>query len=206
MVFDPDQANQHTLNILLKIANMPDRDIQLTMDVPSLNEGGKLPVLDLNVWIKDNIVHHSVYSKPMASPLAIMYKSALPAKQKRESLLQEGLRRLRNLDPQTPAIERETILSQFIAKLLWSGYDHKFRHQLLEGILKRSDEIEKEIFRGDRIRYRSRTQSLSQKKQSTGKYPNTWFLRGDIQNTLKVQCTPYSHLKQNIVAEIQNWC
>ena len=151
-----------------------------------MNEGGKLPVLDLKVWIKDNIVCHSFYSKPMASPFAIMYKSALPAKQKRESLLQEGLRRLRNLDPQTPAIERETILSQFMAKLLWSGYDQKFRHQLLEGILKRSEEIEKEISTGDRIRYRSRTQILSQNKQSAGKLPNTWFLRGNIQNILKV--------------------
>ena len=98
MVFDLDKANsevnadQHTFNILLKIANMLDSDIQLTMDVPSLNEGGKLPVLDLNVWIKDNIVRHSFYSKLMASPLAIMYKSALPAKQKRESLLQEEFR------------------------------------------------------------------------------------------------------------------
>ena len=104
MIFDPDKANtqlnpdQYTFEILLKIANTLDSDIQLTMDVPSQNEGGKMPVLDLNVWVSQNVVRHSFYSKPMASPLAIMYKSALPAKSKRVSLLQEGLRRLRNLD------------------------------------------------------------------------------------------------------------
>ena len=137
--------DQYTFEVLLKIANTLDSDIQLTMDVPSQNEGGKMPVLDLNVWVSQNVARHSFYSKPMASPLAIMYKSAPPAKSKRVSILQEGLRRLRNLDPLATDVEKQEILSQFMAKLLWSGYDHKFRHQLLEGILKRSDEIEKEI-------------------------------------------------------------
>ena len=67
---------------MLKIANELDDDNQLTMDVPSLNESGKLPVLDLKVWVEENIVRHSFYSKPMASPPAIIYKSALPAKLK----------------------------------------------------------------------------------------------------------------------------
>ena len=202
MIFDPDKANtqlnpdQYTFEILLKIANTLDSDIQLTMDVPSQNEGGKMPVLDLNVWVSQNVVRHSFYSKPMASPLAIMYKSALSAKSKCVSLLQEGLRRLRNLDSLATDMEKQEILSQFMAKLLWSGYDHKFRHQLLEGILKRANEIEKEISDGDRVRYRSRGQILSQKKQSIGKHTSTWFLRGDVQNTFKVQATPNSRLKE----------
>lgn len=65
----------------------------------------------------------------------------------------------------------------------------------MDRILKRADEIEIEITNGDRIRYRTRDQILAQKKQKLGKYPNTWFLRGDIQNTFKVQGTPNSRLK-----------
>ena len=45
------------------------------------------------------------------------------------------------------------------------------------------------------IRYRSRKQITDQKKLRLGKYANTWFLRGDTVNTLKIQPTPNSGLK-----------
>ena len=43
-----------------------------------------------------------------------------------------------------------------------------------------------EIQLGERIDSRYRNQIMAMKKTSLSKFPNTWLLREDIQNTLKV--------------------
>ena len=56
------------------------------------------------------------------------------------------------------------------------------------------------------MKYRFRKQILDQKAQRLGKYSNTWFLKGIIQNTFKVQATPDSALmgalKKSLSTEI----
>ena len=51
---------------------------------------------------------------------------------------------------------------------------------------------------GSRIRFRYREQIAEQKESRYGKYPDTWFLRGEVQNTLKVQSTPNSALLKDL--------
>ena len=105
-------------------------------NMKSLNEGGKLPVLDLEIEVNpEGQIVHRFYSKPMASPYSILYNSALPAKTKRESLLQEGLRRLRNMGQGVPQTEINDCLSKFINRLRISGYNESYRFQLLSGII-----------------------------------------------------------------------
>ena len=58
--------------------------------------------------------------------------------------------------------------------------------------MKREKEIEKEILEGRRIRFRNREQITTQKEKSMVKHPDTWFLRGEFQNTLKVNSL-YKH-------------
>ena len=134
----------------------------------------------------------------MSSPLVNMYRSAVSAKTKRDSLLMEGIRRLRNISTGVSEIERRNILGRFMNTLRLSGYNSKYRSELLRGILKRDREIQTEIDSGKRVRYRSRQQIVDQKSQQLGKYANTWFLRGDVTNTLKVQYVPGSVLKTKI--------
>ena len=123
-----------------------------------------------------------------------MYKSAIPTKTKRDSLLQEGIRRLRYMSDEISDVEKRNIMSKFANSLRISGYDHQYCYQLMKGIWNRQAEIDQEIASGSRIQYRSRKQILNQKAQRLGKYENTWFLRGAIQNTFKVQTTPDSAL------------
>ena len=91
MVFDPNLAivetedDARTFEILRTIANSIDPDIQMTSEVPSDFPDRRLPVLDLALFIKDNQVHHSFYSKPMATPYVNLHRSALSAKTKRDS-------------------------------------------------------------------------------------------------------------------------
>ena len=56
---DPDQvahdldiaADVRTMRVLVDIANSLDEDIQFTFDTPSMNANGKLPCLDLQLWL-----------------------------------------------------------------------------------------------------------------------------------------------------------
>ena len=107
-------ANQHTFSQLQLIANSLDRDIQMTVDMPSLNESGRLPVLDLGLRVVNNKIETSFFSKPMSSPFQIHFKSAMAMRTKRETLLQEGLWRLRNQGPQADQLENRNLMSSFM--------------------------------------------------------------------------------------------
>ena len=186
--------DQHTFQQLQAVANSLDKDIQMTIDTPSSNGEGRLPVLDLELWIEQDQIKHTFYQKPMSSPYQIHFRSALARKSKRETLLQEGIRRLRNMGPDVSDLEKQTVMSKYMNSLRISGYDQSYRYLLLKGILNLNVRQEGEIVEGKRSRYRSRDEILSDKEKKFGKFPATWFLRGEIQNTLKVQATPDSGL------------
>ena len=73
-----------TAEVMVKIANSLDANIQFTWDVPSKNTNGRMPVLDLVVWIQETDGHkqimHSFYKKEVASKYTILKRSALSYK------------------------------------------------------------------------------------------------------------------------------
>ena len=101
-----------------------------------------------------------------------MYRSAVSSQTKRNSLLPEGLRRLRNIFKGSDPNVRIEALTRFMWTLMVSGYDHKYRLTLLQGILKREKEIETEIKNGTRVRFRDRSMITSMKAEKLGRYPD----------------------------------
>ena len=99
--------------------------------------------------------------------------------------------------------ERISIFTEFANALRISGYDQKFRSEIIGGVFKRIKEIEHEIEQGQRQRYRNREEIESAKAKRLGKHLNTWFLDGITVNTLKVMATPKSGLK-NVIQKSQN--
>ena len=54
------------MKIVNEIANSIEDMIQLTTDFPSKYEDGKVPMLDLKVWMnKNNNIFYNFYEKPM---------------------------------------------------------------------------------------------------------------------------------------------
>ena len=51
--------DQRTFEVLKDIANEIDPSIQMEYDIPSLHHNGKLPVLDLEVWMEKTYVSTS---------------------------------------------------------------------------------------------------------------------------------------------------
>ena len=94
-------VDQHTFLILTEIGNTIDSNIQLEYDVPSLHTKGKLPILDLEVWLEGDRIRHGFYRKDIATKYVIHARTALGNSTKHNSLFQKGLRRVRNSDPWT---------------------------------------------------------------------------------------------------------
>ena len=90
--------------------------IQLTSDCPSTsNPSGFMPLLDIEVQVKDNKLLHVLYKKAVSNPLLISKNSAMPFRVSGSQATQEILE----------------ILSEFSHKLMLSGWDAKSRYDFI---------------------------------------------------------------------------
>ena len=55
-----------------------------------------MPLLDLCVRIEDNTIVYKFYKKAVSNPVLMRQDSAMPDRIKRNAVVQEGIRRLRN--------------------------------------------------------------------------------------------------------------
>ena len=172
-----------TMEVLAEGANSIDRNIRFTWDVPSLNDDGMLPILDVKVWVDQGAVRHTFYKKQCSSIITIHQRSAISAREKRNTLFQEGVRRLTAMDTSTSVEERNLVLEDFMDTLRQSEYDHKYRHDILRGVLQHWVLMQESTG----PRYRSREEIVRDKEQRTGQFKNTWFLRGEVTTNLGVQ-------------------
>ena len=86
-----------TMNELRKIANTVFECVQFTTDCPSNHVEGKVPVLDLQLYVGDDgLVKHEFYKKPCFNKFAIPNQSAHSKRMKMSVIVEEGLRRLQN--------------------------------------------------------------------------------------------------------------
>ena len=101
------EADFRTMREVVKMGNSLDKTIQLTGDCPSANMNGKMPLLNLQVWVEDNKVLYENYRKPVANELLMLEMSAMPAGMKRTVLTQEVIRIRRNIHPGLPWEEED---------------------------------------------------------------------------------------------------
>ena len=88
---DIDASDVRTTRILNQIANTLENDIQLTFDAPSLHPDGKMPVLDMKIWVEENRIKYTFYNKEVASKFTIMKRSAIPDSTKKHTCFMEAL-------------------------------------------------------------------------------------------------------------------
>ena len=122
--------------------------IQVTYDCPGLNNNNMVPILDLIVrmeWKEEEVegvgkvrmqqIVWRFYQKPMNTPYVIMASTAIPQKVKVTTMVQEVIRRMRNMCKWVEKWEVEEELSKFCRKIKLSGYREGFRREvLLSGI------------------------------------------------------------------------
>ena len=136
---EPDRdipEDERTAEVYGQIANSVSNFVKVTVDYPSKNDSQWMPLLDLQVQIQDNQIFYKFYKKPVSNPKLMLEKSAMPMKVKRSSLVQEGIRRLRNTKRELLWDVKSEILSEFSHKLKLSGYSAKFRQEVIQSAVR----------------------------------------------------------------------
>ena len=142
---EPDKG---CMLLFQSIANSIHTSIRLEVDYPSRHEDGKLPILDLKVWIEkrrhvrdggqDRDVHvvlHEFYYNDVASKSVINARSALALSCKRTILTQEVLRIFLNCSRELPWEAIVAHVNHMMLRLQYSGYDRKFREEVVRSPL-----------------------------------------------------------------------
>ena len=136
-----DENRSHdevTMEVIVDIAESVDGIIKFSFDIPNNHKSGKLPVLDVEVNVnenKQNLVEYEFYEKPTKNKRVIFKDAALPSNQKRTILTQECLRRLRNTKVGLGEEIKNKHLSNFMLVMKNSGFDIKYRTEILDSAL-----------------------------------------------------------------------
>ena len=167
-----------TFGVIQKLANKIDPMIQLTVETPCNSADGKLAVLDLKVNInklEHNRIDFEFYEKPTRNPRVILASSALSWSSKRTILTQECLRRLRNTKLELGPDVQKFHLDRFMLKLKVSGYNQRFRTEILNSALKAFDKMVEEDKTGVKPMYRCKEwQQVERKTRKLEKKSNWW--------------------------------
>ena len=144
-----EQPDYRTARILNEIANTLDDELQFTFDVPSENADGKLPVLDLAMWIENDQVTNVFYKKKVSSIFTVLKRSAVSNRTKLNTLFEEVMRRLYNISPNLPLEVWETHLSKFSQCMMISGYSEVERMNTIKGAITRYEDMIDKLKNGD---------------------------------------------------------
>ena len=150
------EADERTFRLLRDIGNSIFKCIQFTIDVPSLNENGRLPVLDLNVEVVGGKIEHGFFQKPCTSEIVIPFNSAHSRKMKMSVLVEEGVRRLRNHSRGMEWERSRQVMEDWSRRLRRSGYPATMRHEVIKAAVERYDKLCKEEEEGVRPIHRPR--------------------------------------------------
>ena len=170
--------------------------LEFESDTPLQHLKGRLPVLDIEVWVgKDNIVRHAFYKKEMATKQVLMARSALPSSGKRAISVAEAVRRLKNCSIDLPAKEIASHLNTFNLQMQNSGHSTRFRGVIVAramAVYNKSCTLSREE---GKPMWRTREERQAQVEEKGGKADKTtWFSRLGYQNTLMVPASPGGEL------------
>ena len=134
-----------------------------------------MPLLDIQVKMDNNKVIYKFYSKPMSTPYVILNNSAMPTKIKRNCLVQEAIRRLRNTKRELPWSLKAEILSEFSNKMMISGYSEQFRLEIIQSAVRGYERQCEAADRGERPLHRPRDYQTEQRWKQKAMTKTTWY-------------------------------
>ena len=113
---------QKTSEILSSIMNHVHKNLHFTMETAEDFPSGRLPTLDMEIWVEKRRIMYKFWEKPMATKSVIHRESVLSENSKISSLSQEIMRRMKNTSEDVHMKERIEVVDQYCRKLLSSGY------------------------------------------------------------------------------------
>ena len=200
-------SDKRTFEIIRQIGNSIHQNIKLETDVPSNYEDKKLPILDLKVWIErvstDNgeelKIIHKHYIKPMASKFVVNKNAAMPIKTKRTILTQMCLRVLLNNSEYLKMEEKKETVEYFMKRMQASGYDERFRYEVLKSALNAYNNIKSNPIR---TLYRGKEMNTPRQRMERSKKKKNWYREGGSESVMFIPATPKSELANRIREEV----
>ncbi len=123
------------------LANTIHDNIKATCDYGSNYDDGKLPMLDLKIWIGQSSnneckIMYEHYIKDVSSRHVIHYQSAHPEDMKISVLVNEALRILRNCSKHLPKHDTTQHLQYLVNRMQYSGYPQVYRYEVISRALR----------------------------------------------------------------------
>ena len=209
MVIDVDRVDEQaddirTMSILKQVGDSIHASIQLETDCPSNNADGKVPILDLKLWVNgDGLIMHEHYMKPVSSRFTVHAKSAISQSAKRQILTQDALRILLNCSKSMLWRDKVVHLEKYTERLQYSGYDAKMRYEIIDSAVKAYRSIEQAEREGKRPMYRQRGWRYAERERNKYDKRRNWYRNGGYQSVMFVPSTPHSMLKKEFDMEIK---
>ena len=122
---EAENEDERLARVLKEIANTIMPEIQMEDDFPSRNSDGKLPILDMKVWMdsQDGCILFEHYEKSMACKKIMHAQSAQSASCKKSVHTQEIVRRLLNCSDKLDWNNSVApVISKYISRMMQAGY------------------------------------------------------------------------------------
>lgn len=204
-----EEPDERTARIYREVANTVMPMIQLVDDFQSKHECGRIPVLDLEVWVEENRIHHTLYRKPMASKKVVSNRSALEKRVKHNILVEEGMRRQRHVSKLEEEIEREKNKEEFLLDMREGGYPERYRNRVMdqiEGKIRKEMENHarwEEDHREGKPMYRTGKERDVMKNEGNKKNKEGWYKKGGYTSILWIPATPEGELLDRIKLKLE---
>ena len=200
---DENKENDEVMMELVKaIGDEIHPSIKLEVDYPSKYPDRKLPILDIKVWIEERerdgkrVIMHEYYEKQISSKWVIHAKTALPMGSKRTILTQQVLRILLNCSKEITWQRKAYHVSEWMKKVQLSGYNKKFRYEIVDSAIKAYKKIYDEDLNKVKPIYRQRDYRKKERKETKMKKKKDWYEKGGYKSVIFVPSTPESTLKR----------
>ena len=197
-------SDKITMEVNRDIANEVDEMIVITADIPSHYNDGKIPMLDVKVWINDNDkskIYYTFSEKPTKSSFVLSKTSSMPISKKIECLGQEVFRRLHNTKKEIDEEYKVAILNEFMVKLKISGYNKHNRYQFLRSGFNAYENLRTKEDKGIRPFFSKNMYNKEKRKEEKREKKNSWFQKktggqeiNQYSSVFFVQSTPGSIL------------
>ena len=118
------------------------------------------------------------------------------------TILNPALRILLNCSSELPWEDKARHLQDFAMRLQFSGYDKKFRCEIIDSAVKALQKIEDAVSKGERPMYRPREWRWKEREVKKRDSKTMWFRRGGYQSVVFIPATPGSLIKSRFEEEI----
>ena len=195
-----ENDEERIAKMLKVIANEVMDGIEMESDFPTNNNDGKMPILDMKVWMsRENHILYQHYEKVVASKQIMNAQSAQSSTCKRNVHVREVVRRMLNTSTK---LDWDSFvapcLTDYMKRMQIAGYDERYRKNTLQNGLRIYDKMIKEQEQEIRPINRPRNWNTEERRKKKKQKKHSWSAKGGYIAPIFVPATPDGELAKEM--------